>query len=161
MDSQVSRVVVMGPGRSGSKYMRKMMWTLAFDAIHEGDPRGTFTGGKYVDDCDWEGALAWLQKMDRRALVGFPYGFMVYYFRHHIPDLRVICVHREEDDWEKSQSKYVKTAAGATGWPRGMKNFKQYWTLYEHLMASISPPVLHLDMKDLNKCKSRIAEFVE
>lgn len=151
-------VLVMGPGRSGSRYMNDMMKTLGYESIHEVSRK--FREGKYIEDCDWEGAGDWLSQKDKkRALCGFPYGMMVHYLRHRIPGLHVVCVHRDKASWLVSSGGNVKVGS-AQSYPMNLRDKEHYWELYEHLMWSIAPPVLHLEMKDLNTCKPKVIELI-
>ena len=150
------RALVMGTGHSGSRYLRDMIIKFGFEVIHEISKK--FRDGKYLEDCDWEGAANWLNEKDRRVLCGYPYGFMIYYLRHVVGDVRVICVHRPLEQWK------VRGSSGpidkAASYPRGLTSHEHYWNIYENLMNSVTPPVLHLEMKDLNSCSTRVREFI-
>lgn len=154
----MSRVLVMGPGRSGSNYLCDMLNELGFETIHEHTRKFRGEQKSFLEDCHWNDAAQWLTG-DNRALCGFPYGFMVYYLRHRVQELRVICVHREKDNWLKSVGK--SEVGNATSWPRGLKSIEEYWEIYEHLMLSVTSPVLRLTMKDLDGCKPTVKQFVE
>jgi hypothetical protein len=131
---------------------------LGFETTHEISRK--FRGGDQtsLEQCDWHGAGQWLRARDRRALCGFPYGFMVYYFRHLIPDLKVVCVHRRKDEWLKAVGPgNIKTS---TSFPTGTKSMAHFWEIYEHLMLSVTPPVLHLAMEELDNCKPMLQSFL-
>ena len=151
--------LVMGPGRSGSRFLTDVLRSMGYCAVHEHS--GRWRAEKYIDECDWEGAAEWLGGGQLRALSGFPYGLMVHYLRYKIPDLRVIAVHRPYDEWVKSAGRKDGTkVGGARGWPRNLRDKEHYWGLYEHLMLSVAPPVLHLTMAELNDCKPLVDKFV-
>jgi hypothetical protein len=159
MGAGMSRLLVMGPGRSGSKYMNAMMLSLGFESLHESSMM--FLNGKYIHNCLWENAATWLEEKDNRALSGFPYGLMVAYLRYKIPKLQVICVHRSKHEWTNSRSAMGWMPSRASFWPEGLRDKEHYWDIYESLMQSVAPPVLHLKMKELDDCKPQVKQFTE
>lgn len=154
----VNRALVMGPGRSGSRYLSRLLSEeLDFYVIHEQTKR--FRKGKYVEECDWEEAADWLDEKEFRALSGFCYGWMVHYMRHRIRQLPVICVHRNYESWVKSAGG-EKCFEGAKGWPEGAVGAYDFWSMYESLMGSVPAPVLHLKMSELDDCLPKIKELL-
>ena len=153
------KALVMGPGHSGSKYLKAMLIEMGYEVTHE--MTGKFRGpaGSSLEQCDWQGAAKWLKGADHRILCGFPYGFMVDYLRHHIPGLRVICVCRSKKAWMASGAT-SGVIESTTSYPAGIESYEQYWDIYTHLMFSITPPILQLNMADLNECQPRIEEFL-
>jgi len=125
-------------------------------AVHEAS--GQHRKGRYVEECDWHGAAKWLIEKDNRALCGFPYGLMVHYLRHRVLDLRVICVRRDKETWLQSVGKAAVDKS--MSWPRNIQSKEHYWQIYENLMLSVTPPVLHLTMGDLDDCKPRVEAFI-
>lgn len=147
----------MGTGHSGSRHLAEVLPGLGFYVVHE--MNRMFRGGGDISTCDWEGAGDFLVKDPANALVGFPYGLMVHYLRYRIPDLPVICVHRKLEAWLKATGGN-DNITGAMSYPRNLRDKTHYWELYEHLMLSVAPPVLHMEMEDLNDAKALIKAFL-
>jgi hypothetical protein len=154
----------MGPGRSGSKYIHQMLRDMEIETIHESS--GSFRGQRHtkLEDCDWVAAGEWITG-DRRALCGYPYGFMVHYLRTRVRGLNVICVHRDKASWMISCGAYDPeervTLETTTSYPEGLSSLEHYWDIYEHLMWSVPDPVLHLEMDDLSDAKPLIEEMMK
>jgi hypothetical protein len=68
-------------------------------------------------------------------------------------------MHRPFDDWLVGMGGKLGIA-GVRSFPRNTKDKKHYWEMYEGLMASVAPPVLHLNMADLNESTGKIKEFL-
>jgi len=65
------------------------------------------------------------------------------------------------DKWLHSVKQSGMGVDKSESFPSGLRDKQHYWEIYEHLMLSISDPVLHLTMEDLNDCKPRVTGFLQ
>ena len=173
-------VLAIGPGSSGTHTLAVLLYHMGLETIHEDTLMFRLKGlvnlenckklkeenpsvlqNQPLEYCDWSAAGDWLADKGGRALVGYPYGFMVYYLRHRVPKLPVICLHRSKAEWVSSAKRKVWRVDLAQSWPLGIHSLEEFWEIYNHLMWSIPSPVLHIELDDLSGSVSRIRGFLD
>ena len=171
-------VLGIGPGSCGTHTLAALLDHMGLDTIHEDTMMFRIQGlvnpdnarelkkqypkalqNMPLENCDWVASGDWLAGRSNRALVGFPYGFMVYYLRHRVSRLPVICMHREKDEWLESTKGKVWRVDLAESWPLGVNSLEEFWEIYHHLMKSIPSPVLHLNLEELSSSVGKVRGF--
>jgi hypothetical protein len=170
------RFIGTGTGRCGTMSLANILGvTPRSDVTHERF-HPLWYGGPAQPA--FEEAVRWFKKYDEREnhLIGDVSSFWLPHIANlkaEIPDLRVVCLHRDKDQVVES---FLKWLAGLSNLrPVDMfvlvqdpilklyinlfptidhltakQAWEVYWDLCEKIMAEIEPPVLHMDMEDLN-----------
>lgn len=152
-------MLVVGTGRCGSTVFAKLLKDLGIGAVHESTERHKFFVEHWFKPTPEERERCLSVVTNGGALVGYPFIAFVDDFRAILPEMKVICLHRDKEEFVVSAKKAWRDQR--QGLPL-KENLDDYWERYEALMKAIPEPVLHLNFtKDRLNVMDTVEEFLK